>query len=91
MVAGLVRQTRLADMSGEQIQLLTHGRVVDTTQLRETFGFTPRFTTAEAFADFAAAQSRGLLPPERLTSVTDRLAGLLGHGDHHDTEELRPR
>ncbi|GAA0675112.1 NAD-dependent epimerase/dehydratase family protein [Kitasatospora atroaurantiaca] len=78
LVAGLVRQTRVADISPEQIRLLTHGRVVDTTQLRETFGYTPKFSTPEAFADFAAVQSTGLLPPERLTAVTDRLAALLG-------------
>ncbi|MFJ1704655.1 NAD-dependent epimerase/dehydratase family protein [Kitasatospora sp. NPDC088346] len=96
LVAGLVRQTRLADMSPEQIQLLSHGRVVDTSRLRETFGFTPRYTTLQAFADFAAAQSAGLLPPERLTAVTDRLAGLLGPDGHHPTtghhtEEPMPR
>ncbi|WP_030267843.1 NAD-dependent epimerase/dehydratase family protein [Streptomyces sp. NRRL B-24484] len=89
-VAGLVRQTRLADISPELIQLLTHGRVVDTTQLRETFGHTPRFTTAEAFADFAAAQRAGLLPPERLAAVTDRLAALLGQDDR-PTQEPMPR
>ncbi|MDH6111153.1 UDP-glucose 4-epimerase [Kitasatospora sp. MAP12-15] len=77
-VAALARQTRVTDFSPEQIGLLTHGRVVDTTQLRETFGYQPRFSTPEAFGDFAAAQSRGLLPPERLTAVTDRLAALLG-------------
>ncbi|MFB7665774.1 NAD-dependent epimerase/dehydratase family protein [Kitasatospora sp. NPDC056138] len=83
LVASVVRQTRLADISPEQIRLLTHGRVVDTTQLRETFGYVPKFTTPEAFADFAAAQSAGLLPPERLTAVTDRLTALLGT-DHTD-------
>jgi len=91
LVAGLVRQTRLADISQEQIQLLTHGRVVDTTQLRDTFRYTPRYTTPEAFADFVAAQGRGLLPPDRLTAVTDRLAGLLADGPRSTTEELRPR
>ncbi|GAA2839040.1 NAD-dependent epimerase/dehydratase family protein [Kitasatospora paracochleata] len=91
LVAGLVRQTRLADMSQEQIQLLTHGRVVATGQLRETFGYTPRYTTPEAFADFAAAQPAGLLPPERLTAVTDRLAALLGEPRPTHTEEPGPR
>ncbi|MFC6597223.1 NAD-dependent epimerase/dehydratase family protein [Kitasatospora paranensis] len=91
LVAGLVRQTRLADFSPEQLQLLTHGRVVDTTQLRETFGYRPRYTTSEAFADFAAAQRAGLLPPERLTAVTDRLAGLLGQGGGRHPEEPMPR
>ncbi|BFV58623.1 NAD-dependent epimerase/dehydratase family protein [Kitasatospora sp. CMC57] len=77
VVAGLARRTGLADISPEQIQLLSHGRVVDTTELREGFGWTPAMTTPEAFADFAAAQSGGLLPPERLAAATDRLAGLL--------------
>ena len=105
-VAALVRQSRLADFSPEELRLLTHGRVVDTTRLRETFGFVPRFTTAEAFGDFAAAQRAGLLPPERLTAVTDRLAALLGpehaaapgpggpSGPDHPTrtaQELKPR
>ncbi|MFJ6212406.1 NAD-dependent epimerase/dehydratase family protein [Streptomyces sp. NPDC092296] len=76
-VAGLMRHTRVADFSPEQLRLLTHGRVVDVTQLHETFGYRPRRTTPEAFADFAAAGAPGLLPPERLTAVTDRLAGLL--------------
>ncbi|MFE2411161.1 NAD-dependent epimerase/dehydratase family protein [Kitasatospora sp. NPDC059408] len=77
-MAGLARQTRLVDVSAEQLRLLTHGRVVDTTRLRETFGYRPAFTTPEAFADFAAARGPGLLPPERLAAVTDRLTGLLG-------------
>ncbi|GLW69906.1 hypothetical protein Kpho02_22050 [Kitasatospora phosalacinea] len=82
--------------SQEQLQLLTHGRVVDTAQLRDRFGYAPRWTTAGAFADFVAHTSAGPLPPERLTAVTDRvtdrLAGMLG--DHHQPtphQETRPR
>ncbi|MER5640807.1 NAD-dependent epimerase/dehydratase family protein [Kitasatospora sp. NPDC002227] len=77
VVAALARQTRIADISPEQLQLLTHGRVVDTTALRSAFDGLPRRSTAETFAEFAAAQRSGLLPPERLTAVTDRLTGLL--------------
>ncbi|MCD0485263.1 NAD-dependent epimerase/dehydratase family protein [Streptacidiphilus sp. ASG 303] len=76
-VAGLIRQTRVADFSPEQIRLLTHGRVVDVRHLHETFGYTPVRSTAEAFADFAAAAAAGLLPTERLAAATDRLAGML--------------
>ena len=36
------------------------GRVVDTTRLRREFGFTPRWTTTQAFDDFVHA--RGLTP-----------------------------
>ncbi|MFJ6775181.1 NAD-dependent epimerase/dehydratase family protein [Kitasatospora sp. NPDC091257] len=77
-MAVLARQTRLVDVSPEQLRLLTHGRVVDTARLRDTFGYRPAFGTPEAFADFAAAQGPGLLPPERLAAVTDRLTALLG-------------
>ncbi|MET9403843.1 NAD-dependent epimerase/dehydratase family protein [Kitasatospora sp. NPDC002965] len=93
--AGLARQTRLVDVSPEQLRLLTHGRVVDTTRLRETFGYRPAFTTPEAFTDFAAAQSPGLLPPGRLAAVTDGVAALLGperpgHGRAAPESPARP-
>ncbi|ROR43765.1 NAD-dependent epimerase/dehydratase family protein [Kitasatospora cineracea] len=95
LVAQLARQLAApADraFSQEQLQLLTHGRVVDTAQLRDRYGWAPRWTTPETFADFVAHSSPGPLPPERLTAVTDRLAGLLGNPHHPtDTQELRPR
>ncbi|GAB2573898.1 NAD-dependent epimerase/dehydratase family protein [Streptomyces capparidis] len=72
-----MRAVRFTDFSPEQIRLLTHGRVVDTTQMRETLGFTPRYSTAEAFGDFARGRGPGLLPPERLAGAVDRLADLL--------------
>ncbi|GAA3045189.1 NAD-dependent epimerase/dehydratase family protein [Kitasatospora albolonga] len=77
LAAGAARWTGLADISPEQIQLLSHGRVVSTGQLRETFGWEPGRSTPDAFADFAAAQTVGLLPPGRLAAATDRLAELL--------------
>jgi UDP-glucose 4-epimerase len=50
--AGAVRRTRRVDFSPEQLRFLQFGRAVDTTRLREQFGFTPAYTTAEAFDDF---------------------------------------
>ncbi len=72
-----LRGTGLSDISPEQIRLLTHGRVVDTAQMRETLGFTPAFTTAAAFEAFAAARGPGVLPPERLAAALDRIAAAL--------------
>ena len=46
-----------------------------TTQMRETLGFQPKYTTAETFADFARSRGPGLLPPEALARAVDRLAG----------------
>jgi UDP-glucose 4-epimerase len=44
--------------------------------MRETLGFSPRYTTAETFADFARSRGPGLLPPETLARTVDRLADL---------------
>ncbi|MBV2354957.1 NAD-dependent epimerase/dehydratase family protein [Streptomyces sp. J2-1] len=72
----LVRTLGMSDFSPEQIRLLTHGRVVDTGQMRDTLGFTPRYTTAETFADFVRGQGPGLLPPEALAGAVERVAAL---------------
>ncbi|MGW4291306.1 NAD-dependent epimerase/dehydratase family protein [Streptomyces sp. NPDC004673] len=72
----LVRTLGMTDFSPEQIRLLTHGRVVETGQMRDTLGFAPTYTTAETFADFARGQGPGLLPPEALAEAVDRVAVL---------------
>jgi UDP-glucose 4-epimerase len=48
--------------------------------MRETLGFTPAYTTAETFHDFALSRGPGLLPPARLATAVDRAAGLLPTG-----------
>ncbi|MFE9256543.1 NAD-dependent epimerase/dehydratase family protein [Streptomyces sp. NPDC006879] len=73
-----LRAAQVTDFSPEQIRLLTHGRVVQTDLLRETLGFTPSFTTAETFADFARSRGPGLLPPERLRRAVDEVGAVLG-------------
>lgn len=79
----LVRTLGMTDFSPEQIRLLTHGRVVDTTQMRETLGFRPKYTTAGAFADFARSRGAGLLPPEALAGAVDRIAELSRRSSGH--------
>ncbi|MGA6163397.1 NAD-dependent epimerase/dehydratase family protein [Amycolatopsis magusensis] len=71
-VGRLLRGARLVDFSADQVRLLNFGRVVDTTKLKREFGYTPRWTTREAFDDYV--QGRGLRP------VVDgpRLAKLAG-------------
>ncbi len=54
-LGSLLRQARVADFSPEQMGLLTFGRGVDTTRMREVLGFEPRFSTAAAFADFGVS------------------------------------
>jgi UDP-glucose 4-epimerase len=75
-----LRSLGITDFSPEQVRLLTHGRVVDTRQMRGTLGFTPRFTTPETFSDFATACGPGLLPPDRVAQAVDRLIAALPAG-----------
>ncbi|WP_329119031.1 NAD-dependent epimerase/dehydratase family protein [Streptomyces sp. NBC_01465] len=76
-VGSALRTVGVTDFSPEQIRLLTHGRVVSTTQMRETLGFVPAYSTAEAFEDFACSRGVGLLPPEVLARTVDRVSGFV--------------
>jgi UDP-glucose 4-epimerase len=64
-VASALKTARMADFSPEQIGFLTFGRGIDTTRMRDLLGFEPSYTTAEAFADFAASIGRGPRTVER--------------------------
>jgi UDP-glucose 4-epimerase len=48
----------MAKLSSEEVRFLSHGRVVDTTALKTVFGFSPRWTTAEALDDYLAGSGR---------------------------------
>ena len=78
LVGNLIRRAGLTDFSPEQVRYLTHGRAVDSTLLREVFGYTPRYTTVEAFDDFVRVQGRGPVTPERVAAVERQLVGALG-------------
>ncbi|MCF6526482.1 NAD-dependent epimerase/dehydratase family protein [Streptomyces sp. JJ36] len=85
----LLRSAGVTDVSPEQIRILTHGRVVRTTQMREVLGFTPRHTTAGALDAFAHSRGPGLLPPEEIRRVVDRVAARVPDRtapSHHDEE-----
>jgi UDP-glucose 4-epimerase len=73
------RGARIVDFSPEQMRLLNFGRVVDNRRLRRTFGFTPRWTTVQAFDDFV--RGRGLRPvlgPAQVESVEKGVRALAG-------------
>jgi UDP-glucose 4-epimerase len=46
----------MVDFSPEQMDLLQFGRGVDTTRLKQDFGYIPQYTTLEAFDDFVAGR-----------------------------------
>ena len=56
-LAAFVKASGVGDFNLDQLDLLVHGRVVDTTRLAKEFGFQPR-STEEAFE--ALIQGRGL-------------------------------
>jgi UDP-glucose 4-epimerase len=60
-VGQVVRRSRLADFSPEQIQFLAFGRGLDTTRMREVLRFEPAYTSRGAFEDFLRAE-RGPAP-----------------------------
>jgi UDP-glucose 4-epimerase len=69
-VSRLFRRTRLVDFGPEQLRYLNFGRVVDTTRLKEQFGFTPRWSTMEAFDDYVSGRKqRQVRPPAGMASI----------------------
>lgn len=78
-LSGFFRGARLVDFSRDQMRYLNFGRVVDTTRLVERFGFTPRWTTHQAFDDYV--HGRGLRPivdPERVVEAEHAIVDSVG-------------
>ena len=59
-VAKMLRGAHVVDFSEDQVRLLNYGRAVDTTRLKDVFGYRPRWTTSAAFDDYV--RGRGLRP-----------------------------
>lgn len=69
----LRRATRYTEINREQLDYLSYGRVMDTTRMRTDLGYTPKWTTAEAFDDYV--RGRGLTPivdPRWVRSIESR-------------------
>ncbi|HEY2205373.1 MAG TPA: NAD-dependent epimerase/dehydratase family protein [Pseudonocardia sp.] len=73
-VSRFFRGARLVDFTPEQMRFLNFGRVVDTDLLRDTFRFTPRWTTTQAFDDFVQGhQLRPVVSPSQVSAVEKRV------------------
>ncbi|MFA9432673.1 NAD-dependent epimerase/dehydratase family protein [Egicoccus sp. AB-alg2] len=82
VVADLVRRSRRADLSPEQLRFLQYGRAVDTARLREEFGYQPRYTSREAFEDFVRRRRiRGLLAHDDVVRLEHELNAFLARHD----------
>jgi UDP-glucose 4-epimerase len=86
------RRFGFVDYSPEQMRFLNFGRVVDTTVLRTEFGYTPRYTTAAALADYARTVPP-VIPPDLVGAATSGVRGVvehIGEGAAAVGERLRP-
>jgi UDP-glucose 4-epimerase len=70
-VGRISRRFGFVDYSPEQMRFLNFGRVVDITKLRTEFGYTPRFTTESALADYARTV-QPVVPPRLVDALTER-------------------
>jgi len=76
-VDSLRMATRTTDLNRDQVDYLSYGRVMDTTRMHAELGFTPKWTTVEAFDDYV--RGRGLTPiigPGWVRSVETRAVAL---------------
>jgi len=64
--------------SPEQVRFLTFGRGLDTTRMRDVLGFTPAYSTEEAFADFARSLAPGVISHHPVAALEDLVTGALG-------------
>jgi UDP-glucose 4-epimerase len=73
-----LRQVGVADFTGDQLELLTYGRVLDTTRMTDRFGFAPKYTTAQAVVEHArTAGIKPLISPDLVRGVERQLIALL--------------
>jgi UDP-glucose 4-epimerase len=59
-VDSLRRATSYTELDREQLDYLSYGRVMDTARMRNDLGYSPKWTTVEAFDDYV--RGRGLTP-----------------------------
>ncbi|PRX45544.1 UDP-glucose 4-epimerase [Prauserella shujinwangii] len=80
-VGKVLRGANLVDFSSDQVRLLNYGRVVDNTRLKRTFGFTPRWTTRDAFDDFVHGRGlRALVDGDRIARLADNVLAAAATG-----------
>ncbi|MEO9133674.1 MAG: NAD-dependent epimerase/dehydratase family protein [Jatrophihabitantaceae bacterium] len=81
LVGAAVRNTGVVEFSAEQASFLNFGRVVDTTRLRERFGYRPRYSSAEALSSYlegrAGAPRLGALLHNTERRLAHRIPGAL--------------
>ena len=81
-VDSLWRATRYTELDREQLDYFSYGRVMDTTRMRNDLGYSPKWTTVEAFDDYV--RGRGLnriIDPRWVRSMESRAVGVTSGGE----------
>ncbi|CQD09014.1 MULTISPECIES: SDR family oxidoreductase [Mycolicibacterium] len=76
-INSLSRATNYTELDRDQMNYLSYGRVMDTTRMHRDLGYSPKWTTAEAFDDYV--RGRGLTPildPRWVRSMESRAVGV---------------
>jgi UDP-glucose 4-epimerase len=69
----LRRANHYTEISREQLDYLSYGRVMDTTRMRQELGYHPKWSTAEAFDDYVRGRAlTPILDPEWVRSIEGR-------------------
>ncbi|OBI18439.1 hypothetical protein A5714_00070 [Mycobacterium sp. E2462] len=73
----LRRANRYNEISRDQFDYLSYGRVMDTSRMRSELGYQPKWTTAEAFDDYVRGRSlTPIIDPHRVRSLESRAISL---------------
>jgi UDP-glucose 4-epimerase len=71
------RRAGLVDFSPEQMRFLEHGRVADMMRLATQFGYTPKYTSIEAFDDFVHGLPKRLIDPVQVAHAEQTALSML--------------
>lgn len=77
VLSRVMQQLRIGGFSPALVSQLATGRVLDTTRMTRDVGFTPRFSTVEAFDDYAAG-----LPPLLTPDLVRQAESSVAHTLH---------
>ena len=73
VVDSLRKATRSSEVNREQMDYFSFGRVMETIRMRTELGYTPKWTTAEAFDDYVRGRSlTPIIDPQWVRSVESR-------------------
>jgi len=75
-LGSLGKRFGLVDFSPDQMSFLAYGRGMDTTVMRERFGFNPSFSTRAAFEDFARTLSPIVPSFDAMSGAVGGVAGV---------------